>query len=207
MFPGRWSGVGISAIVAVLWVWLGVAYHLVFFTSINPLAYGFGALSTLGRLFFLAGYISQEIRIQLAMNVRSVIGTLTIVFALAIYPVWSVYAGHSYPELPTFDLPCPTTIFTIGLLVLAVRPYPRSPLVVPVIWSFIGGQAAFLLGIPSGPWSPCRGDSGSCGNSTGEIWRNRTLEGYPIQGRARGGKIYYQTNGCASMPRLAAWLS
>lgn len=71
-----------------------------------------------------------------------------IVFALAIYPAWSVSAGHNYPALPTFGLPCPTTIFTIGVLALSVRPYPRSPLVVPVLWSFIGIQAAFLLSVP-----------------------------------------------------------
>jgi hypothetical protein len=77
-----------------------------------------------------------------------VFGLLLVVFALAIYPAWSVYAGHAYPELPTFGLPCPTTIYTIGLLAFLVRPYPRTPLVVPVVWSFIGGQAAFLLSVP-----------------------------------------------------------
>lgn len=31
--------------------------------------------------------------------------------------------------LPTFGLPCPTTLFTIGLLAFVVSPYPRSTLV------------------------------------------------------------------------------
>lgn len=29
-----------------------------------------------------------------------------------------------------------------------VTPCPRSPLVVPVLWCFVGGQAVFLLGVP-----------------------------------------------------------
>lgn len=51
--------------------------------------------------------------------------------------------------MPTFDLPCPTTIFTIGLLAFLKTSYPRSPYIVPVLWYFIGGQAAFLLEVPS----------------------------------------------------------
>jgi len=37
---------------------------------------------------------------------------------------------------------------TIGLLAFAIRPVPRGPFVVPVLWSLVGGQAAFLLGVP-----------------------------------------------------------
>jgi hypothetical protein len=53
VFPRRWSGLGISGILAVLWAWLGIAYHLCFFTVINPLAYGFAALSLAGSFAFL----------------------------------------------------------------------------------------------------------------------------------------------------------
>jgi len=149
IFPRRWSGVGVSAILAGLWAWLGIVYHLAFFTATNPLAYGFAALSVLGSLIILwQGVIQKKLEYRLTFSIRTVIGVLLVVFALPIYPAWSVYAGHSYPELPTFGLPCPTTIFTIGLFALLVRPYPRSPLIVPVLWSFIGGQAAFLLSVP-----------------------------------------------------------
>ena len=74
-------------------------------------------------------------------------GVVLIVFALVVYPVWSTYAGHPYPAIPTFGLPCPTTIFTIGLLAFAVPPTPRSPLVVPLLWCVVGAQAAFFLGV------------------------------------------------------------
>lgn len=44
-FRRPWSGAAVSAILALLWVWIGIAYHLAFFTDINPLAYAFGATS------------------------------------------------------------------------------------------------------------------------------------------------------------------
>ncbi|WP_114974114.1 DUF6064 family protein [Rhodoferax ferrireducens] len=148
-YPRRWSGAVISAILAFLWAWLGLAYHLAFFTAINPLAYGFSAVSLAGAaLFFWQGVVCRRLEFRGARSARTVAGLVLIAFALLVYPAWSMAVGHSYPAIPTFGVPCPTTIFTIGLLCLAVAPYPRSPLVVPVVWCFIGAQAVFLLDVP-----------------------------------------------------------
>jgi hypothetical protein len=60
----------------------------------------------------------------------------------------SIFTGHRYPGMPTFGLPCPTTIFTIGMLTLIKSPQPRMVMIVPVLWCVVGVQAAFLLGVP-----------------------------------------------------------
>jgi hypothetical protein len=73
---------------------------------------------------------------------------LLVAYALVLYPVWSWFAGHRYPDTPTFGLPCPTTIFTVGVLAFLTTPYPRSPFVVPILWCTVGAQAAILLGVP-----------------------------------------------------------
>lgn len=147
--PRRRSGVGVSAILAFLWAWLGLAYHLVFFTSISPPAYGFAAVSVAGALVFLwQGVVRRRLEFRWVGGARGTIGLMLVAFALGVYPAWSYLAEHHYPETPTFGLPCPTTIFTLGLLAFMVRPYPRSPLVAPVLWSFVGAQAAFLLAVP-----------------------------------------------------------
>ncbi len=49
----------------------------------------------------------------------------------------------------TFGLPCPTTLFTIGVLAWLEAPYPRSVLAVPMLWCLVGVQAAFLLDMPA----------------------------------------------------------
>ena len=147
--PQRWSGVGISAILAFLWAWMGLAYHLAFFSSINPLAYAFAGLSLVAAGFFLwQGVVRRRLEFKLSSGARTPVGLGLTLFALVAYPVWSFYAGHRYPALPTFGLPCPTTIFTMGLLAFLVRPYPRSPLVIPVLWCFVGAQAAFMFDVP-----------------------------------------------------------
>jgi hypothetical protein len=43
-------------------------------------------------------------------------------------------------------VPCPVTLFTTGVLLAAVD-VPRALLVVPILWSLIGGSAALLLGM------------------------------------------------------------
>lgn len=51
------------------------------------------------------------------------------------------------PAMPTFGLPCPTTIYTLGLLLWAERPMPRWLLTVPLAWSVLGASAARQLGV------------------------------------------------------------
>jgi hypothetical protein len=65
-----------------------------------------------------------------------------------IYPAISVLTGHSYPRMPTFGLPCPSAVFTIGVLTLAKPHLPRLVLLVPALWCAVGVQAAFLVGVP-----------------------------------------------------------
>ena len=149
VFRQRWSGIGVSAILAFLWGWLGLVYHSAFFASINPLAYVFAALSIAGALVFLwQGVIRRRLEFRFTRTARTFAGVLLVLFALVAYPAWSVWSGHRYPEMPTFGLPCPTTLFTVGILALLVVPHPRAPLVVPVLWCLVGAQAAFLLGVP-----------------------------------------------------------
>jgi hypothetical protein len=147
-FPRRWSGRGVSAILAFLWAWLGLAYHFAFFATINPLAYAFAAVSVLGSLVFVwQGVVQGKLEFRLVPDARGVLGVVMVVFAIVVYPAWSVYAGHGYPAMPTFGLPCPTTLFTMGVLAFLVVPYPRAVFAVPVLWCLVGVQAAFLLGV------------------------------------------------------------
>ena len=144
----RWAGIGVSAILAFLWAWLAVAYHLAFFASINPLAGVFAVVSIAGALVFLwQGVVRRRLEFRLSRSARTFAGISLVLFALVVYPAWSAWAGHRYPAMPTFGLPCPTTLFTIGVLAFLAVPHPRSPFVVPVLWCLVGSQAAFLLGV------------------------------------------------------------
>ena len=76
------------------------------------------------------------------------LGWSLVAIALVAYPVAGFALGHRYPAIPTFGVPCPTTIFTLGLLHLASSPVPRLAFAVPLLWCAVGSVAAFELGVP-----------------------------------------------------------
>lgn len=147
-YPRRQSGPVIAGILALLWAWLGGIYHLGFFAAINKAAFGFGAISLVGAgVIAWYGIARRELNFRIDPGWRSALGLMLIAYALLAYPLLTSLTGHHYPTFPTFGLPCPTTLFTLGMLALAVPHCPRAVLVVPVLWCLVGAQAAFLLGV------------------------------------------------------------
>jgi len=107
--------------LALLWCWLALAYHLAFFWSINPAAPFFAGVSLAAAgAFAWFGGVRGALQFQQGMSARSAVGLSMVMFALAVYPAIGEYIGHRYPALPTFGLPCPTAIFTLGVLLMAV---------------------------------------------------------------------------------------
>ncbi|HNE23283.1 MAG TPA: DUF6064 family protein, partial [Leptospiraceae bacterium] len=140
------SSIMSGSILGVLWIWMGIAYHIVQFTSINPAAYVFGIACILQGLIFLWNGFRRTLEFRFSWDVRGWAGGLLILYALILYPIVGSLLGHVYPSSPTFGLPCPTTIFTFGML-LWVRKPPLIVLIIPVLWSIVGFSAALQLGI------------------------------------------------------------
>lgn len=135
-------------LLAFLWAWAGVVYHLLFFTRIKGVAVLFGILFLVQSLIFIQiGAIQGSIGFQPRFNTRGVLGVFWMVYALVLYPLLNYLLGHQYPRSPSFGVPCPVTIFTFGLLFWTYRPIPLLVIVIPFFWTAIGASAAFLLGI------------------------------------------------------------
>jgi Family of unknown function (DUF6064) len=135
------------AMLAVQWVWAGVAYHAVFFASINPAARLFATLFVIEaglRVWF--GVVRDQLRFSPTGSLRHVVGWTLIIYAL-LYPLLAQAEGYAFPRGPTFGVPCPTTLLTIGWLFVADPPWPRVVALVPIGWALIGGSAAGLFGV------------------------------------------------------------
>lgn len=142
------SNVVVSGILAFFWLWMGIVYHLVFFTAINKAAYLFGMLFILqGILFLIFGALRGKLSFKFNRDKYGIAGIVMIFFALVMYPIVGYFYGHMYPSSPTFGLPCPTAIFTFGVLLLTDKKCPAALLIIPSIWSIIGFSAAITLGI------------------------------------------------------------
>lgn len=149
-WPSRVATVLISAILALMWLVNGAAYHWSFVSGINPLARGFGIVFVIQALLLVgAPFVRTSFRIAAQRDARTVAGLGLVAFAALVYPALGWLAGHAYPAAPVFGVaPCPTTIFTIGLLLLGTWKVARWLLVIPALWAAIGGSAAVLLDVP-----------------------------------------------------------
>jgi len=146
--PNQGSNKIVSGVLSFFWLWMGVVYHLVFFSSVNPAAFLFGALFCLqGILFLTNGVFRDKLTFKVQPDGYGITGIFLIVFALFIYPLLGYIKGHVYPSSPTFGLPCPTTIFTFGLFLMSEKKCPVILLLIPFLWSVIGFSAAFQFGI------------------------------------------------------------
>ena len=138
----------ISVILGGMWLWMGVVYHLVFFRPINPAAGAFGALFALeGVLLILLGGWLGRLRFAWTPTIPGAVGAALVGYALVVYPILGYALGHRYPATPTFGLPCPTAILTLGLLAWVAPPWHWGILLIPLAWSGVGALAAMQLGV------------------------------------------------------------
>ncbi|MGE0362112.1 MAG: DUF6064 family protein [Vicinamibacterales bacterium] len=143
--PGPATDRVAAAVLAGLWLWGGLVYHAGYFTAINPAAWGFAALFVLQAMALgWFGLVRQRLHFGAAGGAGQVLGLSLAAYAL-LYPFVSAWS-HAYPASPTFGVPCPTGIFTVGLLVTVARP-PIAALIVPFVWTLIGGSAAIVLAV------------------------------------------------------------
>jgi len=147
--PGRhdqWVAAGL----ALMWGWTGAAYHALYFARINRVALAFGALfAAQAGLLLWEGTVRARLTIAAPGRTRGWLGWMLIAYSGVAYPLIGMASGHGYPELPMFGItPCPVTLFTSGVLLLAAGPLPATLLAIPFLWSLIGGSAAILLGVP-----------------------------------------------------------
>ena len=139
----------ITWVLAFFWAWMGIMYHFLYFTAINKAAWIFGGLFVLQAVIFIwQGVAKSNLSFSPLSGWRAIIGWILVSYGLVIYPIIGFLTGHSYMDSPTFGLPCPTTIFTFGVFYLALLWFPKHTLIIPVIWSVIGGSAAIFLGVP-----------------------------------------------------------
>ena len=131
-----------AGVLALLWVWMGVAYHFAFFTAINPAAWLFGSLFIVQGLLFGWALWKEKLSFGWPGGATGWAGGILLAYGLVLYNIWTLAGPHGYPQSPIFSLPCPTTIFTFGLLLWTTDRVPKVLLVIPFLWTLVGTSAA-----------------------------------------------------------------
>jgi hypothetical protein len=146
---GPRAGRVVLAVLALFWTFIGGAYHLAFFRTVNPAATAFGILFLAqGAIFAHAAARAEPLVFRLGASPRHAIALAFAAYAMIGYPLLGAALGHAYPRAPVFGVaPCPTTIFTFAVLLLAEGAVPAALWVIPLLWSLVGVSAAVQLGV------------------------------------------------------------
>lgn len=167
----------ILAYLAILWVWMGLAYHWLFFSAINPAAKLFGGTFVIEAVLLAwMATTRRDPRMEPKADLAGITGGVLLGYGLILYPLLGWLFGHRYPAQPTFGLPCPTTIYTVGMLLWLKGRVPWYVLVIPVAWSVLGMSAVRFFGVFEDAALPLAGVIGA----TIIVMRNhrmRTAEG------------------------------
>jgi len=74
----------IAGFLAALWLWVGVVYHISFFTSVNNAAYIFGSLFIIQGIFFIIELLRGKLFFSFSGSKWEYIGYFFILFGLII---------------------------------------------------------------------------------------------------------------------------
>lgn len=140
------SGRTIASMLGLLWFWTGVVFNLFYFSPLYSMAYVFAILFVVESGFLLfAGTIMGTLSFKIKPDAFGVAGALLVLYSLVGYPLIEVLLGRGYPKLLAFGLvPCPTTVFTLGILLWSSKKPKWYVLAIPVLYALTGLVPAWV---------------------------------------------------------------
>ena len=146
--PSERAGTGgVLGLLAIQWAWSGLAYHAAIFSRITPAAWVFAALFLAeAALLAWSSLVRPRLEFSDEPSVWVAVGYGLVAYGL-FYPLIVMAGGHAYPRTPTFGVPCPTALVTVGFLTLLRGRVPATLAIIPILWAAIAASAAFLFGV------------------------------------------------------------
>jgi hypothetical protein len=138
----------VAGILGVLWLWIGIGYHIAFLSGIDKVAFGYGVLFILQGLFLLwEGVLLYNLKFEFKNSIQAYFGYFFILYGLIIYPVAGYLIESNLSRTISIGLPSPTIILTFGFLLLCDKKFSKYLLIIPSLWAVIGISAVIKLGV------------------------------------------------------------
>ena len=140
----------VSAILVILWSWVGLAFVWKRYATINWAAnYLVWLYAIEGLALAWIGVIRGRLRFGWRQDAAGILGTALLVLSLLLYPALAPLLRLGWRQAEVFGVaPDPTVIATLGLLLLAQGPPHWGLLAVPVLWCLVSGLTLVAMGSP-----------------------------------------------------------
>ena len=150
-----WTGVVIAALVALGWAWVGIAFHLQRYASINWAAKYFGAaFIAQAALLVWYGVIKRRLTFPGLGDETGRLGPATFIVALVIPPLAVLAQDRGWSQVDLAWLtPDATAMMTLALLLGATPRAPRLLVVIPIAWCAVAAATLTALESPEA-WVP-----------------------------------------------------
>jgi hypothetical protein len=137
-----------AALLAACWLWVGWAFHLERYATINWAARYFAAAFVIEALLLLWMGVVRGRLLFAADVVKRRAGLGLLLFALFVQPLLGPLFGRPWLQMELFGLaPDPTVAATLGLLLASARA-SWVLLPVPVLWCLVSGATLWMMGAP-----------------------------------------------------------
>jgi hypothetical protein len=148
--PTARQGRIVSAILAILWSWVALAFVWRRYATINWAANYLVWLYAIEALVLAwIGVARGRLRFGWRQDAAGLLGTVLLVLSLLLYPALAPLQSRGWRQAEVFGIaPDPTVTATLGLLLLAEGPPHWAPLAVPVLWCLISGATLLAMGSP-----------------------------------------------------------
>ena len=148
-------------VLAAAWLWIGWAFHLQRYATINTAGPWFAAAFALESLFLLVAALAVLRKPVIAAGGRRRWGLGLLAFAVLCYPWLGLPFGRPLAQAEFFGIaPDPTALGTLGLLLLTV-PSPvgvaRAAALawpIPLLWCAVSGATLWTMDAPEAPLLP-----------------------------------------------------
>ena len=150
----------VGAVLVLAWLWSGLGFHLLHFSTINFAAPAHAVLFVIQALLIAwALLLRDHVRFRFVPNVYGIAGVVLAGVGVSTWPVVGLVLGSGdFTAAPFFAAdPTATVLFTLGLLLFAEGRAVIWLAIIPVLWTIVDGAMFFVLGAPLGLVFPLMG--------------------------------------------------
>lgn len=161
---GAWADRLAGAALAAFWLWTALAFQIARMAAIDFTAPFVAPVFLLqGLLLAWAAARRNPVAFRFRRDAAGWPGLALALYGLAGYPLVLWRAGHGWPHTPLVGVtPGPTTLFTLGMLLLVAGRTPFRLVAIPLLWSLAAGVTAWWLRMPEDYVLPAAGIAALC---------------------------------------------